>query len=122
MSAYAAVLARGESAYACTVLINGENVLLHHDGYVCPSALGEHAGNVGTVGGVPTCGEGAVGVGVEHKLSPARSGALVPVGEGVGTDPVFDGGFVVLRAEHVRNAEARLLEIDNLVGHSGGGR
>ena len=84
-----------------------------------PDALGQRARHIEAVAGVPACGEGAVGIGVEHEVTPARTGTLVPVGQRVAVYPVLDGGLVELATEHVGDAEAGLLQVDVVVGGLG---
>ena len=115
-AADARVAVGGDGARLRAVDVDGEGVAVHHHGDVFPRIRFQRARcRVHAVGGVPACGECAVGVGVHHKLSPARAGSLVPVRQRRGPQPVFYGCFVVAAVERSGNGEARLVEVHHLV-------
>ena len=59
---------------------------------------------------IPTCTEGAIGIGVTHKGAPSAS-LLIPVDERVWFHPKFDSTLGIGILEDIRNCETCLLEI-----------
>ena len=72
----------------------------------------ERSAGVETVRGVPTGSKGSTAVSMEHEGIPARSAALVPIGEGGGLDPIFDGSLCVLGAKYARNGESAQIKLN----------
>ena len=112
----ARVTVGGDGACLRAVDVDSEGVAVHHHGDVLPRIRFQRVRcRIHAVGGVPACGKRAVGVGVHHKLPPARAGCLVPVRQRRGTQPEFYRRLVVAAVEHSGNGEARQVEVHHLV-------
>ena len=87
----------------------------HDDGDVLPFFQFQCSGGVAASTDVPTCGQCSVGVGMEHELSPAGTGTLIPVGERVTLHPEFDGDVFADGSEDAGNGEAGVAQVNCLV-------
>ena len=106
-----------DRALAHAVDIEVEVASVDHHGDVVPAAYLQSAGGMHALfaHGIPTCGECAVFVGVEHELSPA-AGLQVPVFEALGLHPELDGAVVVAVVEDIGDVEAVVVELGGYIG------